>query len=79
MESTRSKPHNYHAYLLRIWLAQGVGQDVGWQASLQDAIGHRRIGFASLEELFAFLMNEIENNPERGELEPDTDEHAGAS
>ncbi len=59
----RSSSPCYHAYLLRIWLSRGAGQDACWQASMQDAAGGRGIEFASLEELFVFLMNEIADTP----------------
>ena len=47
---------HYRAYLLRIW----NGHQAGWQASLQDAKTGLRLGFSSLEELFAYLMDETE-------------------
>jgi hypothetical protein len=43
------------AYMLRMWCA-----DRAWQASLQDVKTSQRIGFASLEELFAYLMDAAE-------------------
>ena len=58
---------NYRAYLLRIWQAgeaNDAGSDAVWQASLQDATTNQRMGFASLEALFAFLMNELEPRTE---------------
>lgn len=75
MQTMPSKPFHYHAYLLRIWHAQGADENVTWQASLQDAATRQRIGFASLEGLFAFLLNEIEVTPERRALESDTETH----
>lgn len=70
-----SNPLHYHAYLLRIWHAQGADVNTAWQASLQDTATQQRIGFASLEDLFAFLLNKIEIAPERRERAPDTDTH----
>ena len=55
----RETPGNYHAYLLRIWRAEGDG----WQASLQDAKTSQLMGFAGLEELFAFLIDHVESPP----------------
>ena len=49
-------PAHYRVYLLRIW----NGNQAGWQASLQDARIELRLGFSSLEELFAYLMDETE-------------------
>lgn len=46
-----------HAFLLRLWHA-----DWTWQASLQDVKSGQRIGFASLEELFAYLMETAEKD-----------------
>ena len=64
-----SSPH-YHAYLLRIWQSNGA-EDAGWRASLQDTTDGRRIGFASLEALFVYLMNDAAGAPSDGEREPD--------
>lgn len=43
------------AYLLRLWCVDEPG-GVNWQASLEIPKTSNRIGFASLEELFAYLM-----------------------
>ena len=53
----------YRAYLLRIWQADAADApaSAGWHASLQDATNNQRIGFACLEELFAFLMQMTES------------------
>lgn len=59
METSRPSSPGYHAYLLRIWLSNGAAGDACWRASLQDTTGGQRIGFASLEELFVFLMNDV--------------------
>ncbi len=58
-EQNSSRPHVnkklYHSYLLRLWCTDQA--DTGcWRASLEDSHTGERIGFASLEELFAFLM-----------------------
>ena len=45
-------PADYHAGLLRLWRAGATG---AWRASLQDAERGERIGFAALEQLFAYL------------------------
>ncbi len=45
----------YHAYLLRLWCTEQSGTGC-WRTSLEDSHTGERIGFASLEELFAFLM-----------------------
>ncbi|MDX1616691.1 MAG: hypothetical protein R3300_20460 [Candidatus Promineifilaceae bacterium] len=43
------------AYLLHLWPEAGDKPDV-WRVSLQDLTTRSRRGFASLEELFAFLQ-----------------------
>lgn len=48
----------YRSYLLRLWRAESPDQS--WRASLEDAHTGERIGFAGLEELFAFLMEQAE-------------------
>ncbi len=44
------------SYLLRLWRADEP-RDFNWQASLEIPETGERIGFASLEELFAYLMD----------------------
>lgn len=48
---------NYHAYLLRLWRvdAQRTGA-ASWRASLEDPHTGLRLGFATLEQLFAHLI-----------------------
>ncbi|MBI5878292.1 MAG: hypothetical protein HZB53_11635 [Chloroflexi bacterium] len=50
----------YRSYLLRLWRAETLGQ--GWRASLEDPRTGERIGFASLEQLFAYLMELAERD-----------------
>jgi hypothetical protein len=49
----------YRSYLLRLWCAETL--DPCWRASLEDPRTGERIGFASLEQLFAFLMEQVES------------------
>ena len=49
------KPHHL-SYLLRLWRAEGLG-DFEWRASLEIPETGQRIGFANLEQLFAYLMD----------------------
>jgi len=60
--STTSAPgkKKYRAYLLRLWRSETLDQ--GWRASLEDPHTGERIGFASLEQLFAFLMEQVERD-----------------
>ncbi len=43
------------SYILRLWNTDPSGA-AGWRASLEDPRSGERIGFASLEQLFAYLM-----------------------
>ncbi len=47
----------YRSYLLRLWCE---ASDRPWRASLENPRTGKRIGFASLEQLFAFLMQEAD-------------------
>ena len=49
------KSPNRYAYLLHLW--QCAGQ---WRASLETPKTGKRLGFASLEQLFAYLMDSVE-------------------
>lgn len=49
-DSNQLAQTNYHAGLLRLWREAGA-----WRASLQDAESSRRLGFADLDHLFAYL------------------------
>lgn len=44
------------SFLLRVWRA-GDGEQPDWRASVEDIRTGERRGFASLEELFAFIQN----------------------
>lgn len=51
-----------HAYILRCWLEEqvGPGGEPQWRFSLEEVFQERRrIGFTSLEEMAAFLRNEL--------------------
>ena len=49
-----TKPSHYSSYLLRIWHSP-EGDPQGWRVSLQDLGTGERLGFATLESLFAFF------------------------
>ncbi len=58
--SSEQKPVSemlYRSYMLRLWAVQQP-DGKSWYASLQDPHTGERIGFACLEELFAFLMDQ---------------------
>ena len=62
-----ARPSRYRAYLLRCWEEgeQGTGRGKVWRFSLEDAYTSQRRGFASLEEMMAFLRSQLE-----GEADP---------
>jgi len=66
---TTSNPtkREYRSYLLRLWCAETL--DSCWQASLEDPHTGKRIGFASLEQLFAFLMEQVEGDAKGVKME----------
>jgi hypothetical protein len=53
----------YQVYLLRLWPAS-VSQTgpTAWRASLENPHTGERLGFASLEQLFTYLMEQVEND-----------------
>lgn len=57
---------NYHSYLLRIWRD---GVDHPWRASLQSVASGQKVPFADLHTLFAFLVEQLAEDEERGEGE----------
>lgn len=59
---------DYVSYLLRMWPANGEGK-VAWRASLESPHTGERIGFASLDELFAFLRQQTGVVPTRTTIE----------
>ena len=56
------KHRQYISYLLRLWRADGDEADV-WRASLEDPHTGQRIGFADLQRLFAFLVEQTGDAP----------------
>jgi hypothetical protein len=63
--ATTNDPNSkqYRSYLLRLWRADTL--DSGWRASLEDPRSGERIGFPCLEQLFAYLMGQVEHNAKR--------------
>lgn len=55
-------------YVLRLWQAEG-SQSPDWRASLETPVTGQRIGFASLEQLFVYLMDRCEFNDEDQDIE----------
>ena len=51
------------SYLMRLW-ATGAAHEQVWRASLEDVRGGERRGFANLEQLFVFLIEQTEHGGE---------------
>ncbi|HEX8682955.1 MAG TPA: hypothetical protein VF707_11615 [Ardenticatenaceae bacterium] len=51
------KEARYASYLLRLWETSADGEVV-WRASLEHPHTGERLGFATLERLFAFLQDQ---------------------
>ena len=51
------------SYLVRLWATGAADQQV-WRASLEDVRSGERRGFANLEQLFVFLMEQTEQGSE---------------
>ena len=62
------KDQHHISYLLRLWRSEGL-RDAGWRASLEIPETGKRLGFASLEQLFAYLMDLIESNGDVQDVE----------
>jgi hypothetical protein len=63
-----TEPNHYLAFLLRLWPGTAGQAGGGCRATLEDARTGERLGFASLEQLFAHLMQLAEG--ETGEVRP---------
>jgi hypothetical protein len=55
------QPNRSRSYILRLWCADEPPA-AEWHASLEDPATRERIGFSSLEQLFAFLMEQSERD-----------------
>ena len=68
MQEGRSSRGAYRAYLLRCWQEE-IDGELLWRFTLvQAGEEHTQKGFASLEDLFAYLRAELENNALRKKL-----------
>jgi hypothetical protein len=53
----------YYAYLLRLWqTSSDPPSALVWRASLEDPHTGERIGFATLDHLFAYLIEQVESS-----------------
>jgi len=57
VNSETRQTKNYLSYLLRLWQEELDGQRV-WRASLESVHDGRRLGFASVQRLTAFLTEQ---------------------
>jgi hypothetical protein len=61
----------YRAYLLRLWRTDTEETGgTGWRASLEDSHTGERLGFANLDQLFAFLLTLTEGAAGKGQAMP---------
>jgi len=68
-------PNNKCSFILRLW--REVQSDTfNWRASIEIPETRKRVGFASLEQLFAFLLDISEKNCDLKLLEVKTKEQA---
>jgi hypothetical protein len=56
---------DYLSYLLRLWRVRGDGkthrkEKTTWRASLESSLTGKQRGFASLDDLFAFLREQTD-------------------
>jgi hypothetical protein len=67
------KRRGYVAYMLRLWRVHD-GQKTIWHASLQDVRGGPRLGFADLDQVVAYLRQELNlpSEPRPSDREPDS-------
>ncbi len=54
------KGHHYLSFLLRLWQVEQNGNGI-WRASLEDSHTGARHGFASLEALMKFLLQQTQS------------------
>ena len=66
----------YLAYMLRLWRVNDDGKPV-WRASLESPHTGERVGFGSLEALFAFLEEKTRELAQREESAKDVGENRG--
>jgi hypothetical protein len=63
METIDKQQPAARSYLLRLWPTGSAGQQI-WRASLENVQTAERLGFATLEQLFVFLMQQTEQASE---------------
>ena len=63
-----NKERRYQSYLLRLWQESDASPPL-WRASLERPQDGQRLGFPSLEDLFAHLRERTDTTPPAGGLE----------
>ena len=66
------------SYLLRLWATSAGGQPV-WRASLEDVRSGERRGFANLEQLFVFLIEQTEHGDDPPDAQSTAEPAPGGS
>jgi hypothetical protein len=56
----KNRRQNYLSYLLRLWRT-GSEENGIWLASLNNPFTGESLGFASLQDLFAFLQSQVDD------------------
>ena len=64
MDRTPAGQPGYHSYLLRLWHVHARGT---WCASLQSTATEQLIRFATVEELFTFLVAQLAPEADPGD------------
>jgi len=59
----KNRRKNYLSYLLRLWRT-GSEENGVWLVSLNNPFTGERLGFASLQDLFAFLQSQVDDKEE---------------
>ena len=66
------------SYLVRLWATGAAHQQV-WRASLEDVQSGQRRGFATLEQLFVFLMEQTEQSGKAADAQSPAEPAPGGS
>jgi len=60
MKKEEEKETHYQAYMLRLWRESA---DMPWRATLQDPHSQEKVGFASVEQLLAYIRTQTRERP----------------
>jgi hypothetical protein len=59
MEEKKPEDLDYQSLLLRIWRVER-NDDTAWRASLEHIDGGEKLGFSTLDDLFAYIRTRFE-------------------